>query len=90
MKTRTPDSDIIRLLNAGNIVAIKSFSNDKDRNACYILFSDEKTVLQLDEQDYYSYHDCSSLARILSVYENPELWTSIISDPNFEDALCLY
>jgi len=46
----------------------------------FILFDDEKTIVQLDEQDYYSYHDCSSAARILCVHEDAAYWKFIHDD----------
>ncbi len=48
--------------------------------AMYILFNDGKTCIELDEQDYYSYHDCSSTARILTVRDSKELWDIIHGD----------
>lgn len=52
------------------IVAIKGEYNSKGKSIepAYILFSDGKTVLTLEEQDYYSYHDCSTSARYMNVY----------------------
>ena len=87
---KNPDNNIIGLLNAGKIVSIKSWITDKDRNAAYILFSDKETVLELEEQDYYSYHDCSSSARILNVRKDTNLWNEIMSNPDFKDSLSLY
>jgi len=46
----------------------------------FILFDDEKTIFQLDEQDYYTYHDCSSAARILYIHEDPIYWKLIHDD----------
>ena len=52
-----------------SVVAIKGEYNAKGKNIepKYILFSDGKTYLELEEQDYYSYHDCSSSARLIRV-----------------------
>lgn len=46
----------------------------------YILFDDKKTILELDEQDYYSYHDCSTSARILRVKQDKKEWERIFKD----------
>jgi len=46
-------------------------------SAAYILFDDEETILELEEQDYYSYHDCSGSARILTVRKDPIFWKNI-------------
>lgn len=40
----------------------------------YILFSDRRTYLELEEQDYYSYHDCSPSARELYLIDDPIQW----------------
>lgn len=45
--------------------------------ARYILFNDGKTYIELEEQDYYSYHDCSSSARIINVYQDKAVWELI-------------
>lgn len=39
-----------------------------------ILFTDGKTIMELEEQDYYTYHDCSTSAREVEVYENSVMW----------------
>jgi len=49
----------------------------KDRiylNPYYILFDDKETYIELREQDYYSYHDCSSSARHVDINHNKEVW----------------
>jgi hypothetical protein len=71
-KIKTPDHEITNLLMAGKILAIKSFKEDEQ--ATYILFDDGETYLELNEQDYYSYHDCSSGARELIVWKDKEAW----------------
>jgi hypothetical protein len=40
----------------------------------FILLDDGKTYLQFEEQDQYSYHDCSPSARQVYVYEDAECW----------------
>lgn len=47
------------------------------KDASYILFDDGETVLELEEQDYYSYHDCSGSARILTVRKDPVHWKNV-------------
>ena len=46
----------------------------------YVLFDDKKTFLQVEEQDYYTYHDCSSLAREIRIVEDKERWKNIYTD----------
>jgi len=66
------------------VVAIRGVTNKKvSKNAIephYILFSDKKTYILLKEQDYYSYHDCNSCARIIVVYFDKENWKNIFED----------
>lgn len=52
----------------------------------YILFDDGETYIELEEQDYYSYHDCSSSARHIIVWQNKERWDNIMTNPFFGDA----
>ena len=40
-----------------------------------ILFTDLETFIDLTEQDYYDYHDCSQSARILQITQDKEMWT---------------
>ena len=69
--------DIIGL----KVVAIKGYRYNTRRKKSfepeYILFSDKKTIVELDEQDPYTYHDCSSWAREIKVREDAELWKRI-------------
>ena len=43
----------------------------------YILFSDEKTFIELAEQEYEIYHDASRFARELTVIQDGDLWREI-------------
>lgn len=45
----------------------------------YILFNDYQTLIQLEEQDYYTYHDCSSSAKIIRLFSDKDLWTTIFT-----------
>lgn len=68
------------------IVAMKGFvHNPKKRKKTnievdYILFDDEKTYIELEEQDYYTYHDCSPAARTLTVREDARIWKIMMLD----------
>lgn len=68
------------------IVAVKSSakSTEEYREPSFILFDDKKTILELSEQDYYDYHDCSKSARNLYMFEDKEQWQRIMD--NFADA----
>jgi hypothetical protein len=52
----------------------------------FILFDDGETYIELEEQDYYSYHDCSFSARTLIVWQNKERWNKMMTQPWFGDA----
>jgi hypothetical protein len=60
------------------IVAIKGSNKneyggiEKNIEPKIVFFDDGETYLSLEEQDYYSYHDCSFSARHLNVYKNKE------------------
>ncbi len=68
------------------IVAVKGFQTKKQRvkhpqiEPQYILFDDCKTYIELEEQDYYDYHDCSTFARHIQVWINEEQWSNIMDD----------
>lgn len=68
------------------VVAIKGFTMKKKTpqkvKPRYILFDDEETFLELSEQDYYSYHDCSAAARIVDVVINDVQWEDIMKNTN--------
>jgi hypothetical protein len=73
------------------VVAIKSFRTDlrKQRNLKprYIVFSDGKTYIELEEQDYYSFHDCSTCAREITIYQDEKHWNHIMeNNKNYPDA----
>ena len=61
------------------VVAIKgiSFHKRKQIEPLYILFNDKKTYIELEEQDYYSYHDCNPKARQIWVWHDRERWKRI-------------
>ncbi len=76
------------------VVAIKGYNsrwNDKrvkhhHTQPEYILFDDGKTFIELEEQDYYSYHDCSPSARHISIQKDKDKWNSIMTSKAYSDA----
>jgi hypothetical protein len=66
------------------VVAIKGCRYDmrKKRNFSphYIIFDDEKTFIELDDQDYYTYHDANSNAKTISITQNDIFWKLLMSD----------
>ena len=55
----------------------------KSIKVVYILFSDKKTYIELEEQDFYSYHDCSPYAKYITVCSDVEAWKKIFK---YDDA----
>ena len=65
------------------VVGIYGYSSDKRIKSvkpCYILFSDKKTIMVLEEQDFYTYHDCSSSARNITITQDQKLWNTIFNN----------
>lgn len=63
------------------VIAIKGTKkrkNQKHIEPTYILFDDGETYIELEEQDYYTFHDCSTLAREIRIYKNKKLWEKLI------------
>jgi len=58
----------------------KERKNQKNIEVTYILFDDKETFIYLEEQDYYSYHDCSTSARHIGVEQNKEKWNNIATN----------
>jgi hypothetical protein len=51
----------------------------------YILFSDKKTILNLEEQDSYAYHDCNTSARDLYLFKDKELWNRLFNKEGYSE-----
>lgn len=66
------------------VVAIKGFRTDMRRKKGfdpeYILFDDEKTYIEIDRQDYHTYHDCDSSARLIQVKRDSAFWEFMMTD----------
>lgn len=52
----------------------------------FILFDDNETYLQLEEQDPYDYHDCARSARILNIRKDAELWKRLFEQTGFKES----
>ena len=52
----------------------------KNPEMSVILFDDMKTIMAFEEQDYYSYHDCSDSARIMGLVQDEVLWAKVNAD----------
>lgn len=64
------------------VIAIKGFKERKKQRhiePTYILFDDGETYIELEEQDYYSYHDYSVSARCIRTYKDKEVWKKLIA-----------
>jgi hypothetical protein len=85
----------MEMYNFGNILGLKvtdirgfeSSGHPKKRpkkyQPHYILFDDGKTYIELEKQDYYSYHDCASWARAISIFQDEKRWKDIKGDLNY-------
>ncbi len=66
------------------VVAIKGRRHDmrkkKNFSPQYIIFNDEKTFIELEDQDYYTYHDADSSAKTISINQDPRFWKLLMSD----------
>lgn len=65
----------------GNVVGSKRVKNPRIEPN-YILFDDGETYIDLEEQDYFTYHDCSSSARIINTYKNKLYWENLNKLPD--------
>jgi hypothetical protein len=68
------------------VAAIKGYRTDMRRKKGfspeYILFDDQETIIELEDQDYHTYHDCDSLARRIIVKKDKALWEYMMTDEN--------
>ena len=60
------------------VVAVKGFRTDMRRkkhfSPQYILFDDGKTYIELEDQDYITYHDCATSAKHISIMQSEASW----------------
>lgn len=66
------------------VVAIKGFNSNrriKHIETQYLLFSDKKTYIEFEDQDYYTHHDCDSNAKTITIIQDKRLWELIMNDP---------
>ncbi len=85
--------DITTIINK-KVVAIKGYNsrwNDKriknhHTQPEYILFDDGRTFIELEKQDYHSYHDCSFSAREMSIQKDKDKWDNIMNSKAYGDA----
>jgi hypothetical protein len=76
----TRSSEVEALLSSGMVKEVLTSQNKKYSDAEIILLNDGKTYIILEEQDYYSYHDCSTSARHLRIYQNEEGWNNYLKN----------
>lgn len=72
-----------------SVIAVKGFRADrrvKRVDPQYIMFDDHETFIEFENQDYYTYHDCASSAKHISVYRDRDRWERIMNDDHFLDA----
>lgn len=68
------------------VLALKGLRTDgrKKKNFVtrFILFDDEKTFIELDDQDYFTYHDCATSAKHINVIQNKQRWKQMMENKN--------
>lgn len=75
-------------LNIRDIIGLKVHSirgpkprkNAKAIKPEVILFDDGETYILLEEQCYYTYHDCSNAAREITIHRQKQLWEQYMGD----------
>jgi NAD kinase len=74
----------IRKIIGLKIVAIKSIRTDRRKKRGFtpdfILFDDGATFIELDDQDYITYHDCSYTAKHINVYQDSDRWERMMNE----------
>jgi predicted oxidoreductase (fatty acid repression mutant protein) len=84
---RKPSQEIKMLLGK-RIKRIKGFRHVYNRQfayASFVLFDDKQTILELEEQGP-EYHDCSTCARIMRVFQDKDRWLALINNDDIADA----
>lgn len=72
-----------RILSVRGINSSGQQSKRKQLPPEYILFDDRKTFMRIEEQDYYTFHDCDSSAKIIAIRQDKKEWNRIYSDKIF-------
>lgn len=69
------------------VLAIKTIRTDRRRKKGFppdfIIFDDGKTFIELDDQDYITYHDCAGSAKHINVVQDPTRWTRMMSETDW-------
>lgn len=71
------------------VKALRGYNKDKRVKSCeaeFILFDDGKTFIRLEEQDYYSYHDCNGHARELVIEQDTVQWKRLMYSKDYRKA----
>lgn len=65
----------------------KARKNQKDITPIFILFDDGETLIDLESQDGFTFHDCDYKARIIRIKKDAKLWREIAyNDDKLGDA----
>jgi hypothetical protein len=74
----------INLIVGLKVLEVRGFLYDKRKiqrvEPEYILFDNRMTYMRLEEQDCFTYHDCSSSARHIYIIQNVDEWKRIYED----------
>jgi len=70
------------------IIAYRGYKEkDKEVQIAFILFDDKETYIELDIQDPYTYHDCSSSARTIAIGKSAKDWAAMFNkEGNYAEA----
>jgi hypothetical protein len=69
------------------VVGVYGYTGDKRKNYIepqYILFDDGKTYIELEEQDYYTFHDCSGCAREIYIKQDEKFWNTVFNNVDYD------
>jgi len=68
------------------IIACKKYEKNKYADSPkFIFFNDGKTFIELDDQDYYTYHDCSSSAKEIKIFQDEQTYNNLINSKKLID-----
>lgn len=65
------------------IIAIRGHrerKNQKHIETAFLLFDDEKTIIEFEEQDTYDYHDSSHTAKEVVIWDNKDKWNEVMTN----------
>ena len=82
-----PFGDLIgkKIIGFRGLPTKQRFTNQIVVKLQYVLFDDGETIMELQEQCPFDYHDCSSTAREIRVYADKSLWERLNNKDIYAD-----